>query len=184
MKGIIFTNFVNYLQTTYSKEVAHKTLQSAGRVADGGGYIEVASYPYEEMFEIAGNLAAVTHVTLATTFEDFGEYLFGNLARQFSHFFAPDETLFSFLQKLEDHIHVEVRRKYPDANLPSFDFEKIDDNNLRMIYTSERAMSDFGIGLIKGAAKWFKKDVFVGKKDLTLNNSGTRVELMVRIIND
>jgi hypothetical protein len=88
------------------------------------------------------------------------------------------------LQKLEDHIHVEVRKKYPDANLPGFEFQPIDAKNLRMIYTSERAMSDFGIGLIKGAAHWFNRDVFVGKKDLTPDHNGTRVEILVRLLDD
>ncbi len=182
MKGIIFTNFIGYMQSKYSDDVLKNTLKDAGRLTDEGGYTESESYPYEEMFELAGNLAALTGVTLAQTFEDFGQYLFINLAKRFSQFFAPDETLFSFLQKLEDHIHIEVRRKYPDANLPGFTFESLDQNNLRMIYTSERAMSDFGMGMIRGAAIWFKREVFVGKKDITPNHDGTRVEIHVRLL--
>ena len=182
MRGIIFTQFVSFVEQRYGADTLHKTMQRAGRIARDGAYNEAETYPYEEMFQLAGNLAALTGVTLAKIFEDFGEFLFGNLARMFSSFFAPDETLFSFLQKLEDHIHVEVRKKYPGANLPGFTFEPIDENNLSMIYSSERAMSDFGIGLIKGAAIWFKRDVFVGKKDLTPDHSGTKVQLHVRIL--
>jgi hypothetical protein len=182
MKGIIFNQFMNFVEHTYGDKVLAETMRIAGRIGEDGSYVEAHSYPYEEMFELAGNLGARTGVTLPKTFEDFGEYLFGNLAQMFKSFFAPDETLFSFLQKLEDHIHVEVRRKYPDAKLPSFDFVPVDENNLKMIYNSERAMSDFGIGLIKGAANWFKRDVFVGKKDLTPDHSGTRVELHVRLL--
>ncbi len=182
MKGIIFTNFISYMQERHGEELAKQTLQNAGKITAEGVYVEEDTYPYEDMFELAGNLAALTGITLSATFEAFGEYLFGNLARRFSSFFAPDETLFSFLQKLEGHIHVEVRRKYPDANLPGFTFTPVDENNLRMVYTSERAMSDFGIGMIKGAATWFKRDVFVGKKDLTPNHSGTRVEILVRLL--
>ena len=182
MKGIIFNNFLTYVEAKHGEAVLQRTMKKAGSIDKNGSYVETQTYPYEAMFQLACNLSAQTGVTLAQTFEDFGEYLFSNLARMFSSFFAPDETLFSFLQKLEDHIHVEVRKKYPDASLPSFTFDPIDANNLRMIYTSERAMSDFGIGLIKGAAAWFKRDVFVGKKDLTPDHSGTRVELLVRIL--
>lgn len=182
MKGIIFTNFLTFVETTHGTAILQRTMKKAGGIDKGGVYIATQTYPYEELFQLAGNLSAQTGVTLAQTFEDFGEYLFSNLARMFSSFFAPDETLFSFLQKLEDHIHVEVRKRYPDANLPSFTFEPIDAQNLRMIYNSERAMSDFGIGLIKGAATWFNREVFVGKKDLTPDHSGTRVELLVRIL--
>ena len=182
MKGIIFTSFIGYMQEHHGDAIATETLRQAGVLKDDGGYIEQETYPYEDMFELAGNLAAITGVTLSATFEDFGAYLFINLAKRFGSFFAPDETLFSFLQKLESHIHVEVRKKYPDANLPGFTFNQVDENNLHMIYTSERAMSDFGMGMIKGAATWFKRDVFVGKQDLTPDHSGTRVQIIVRLL--
>lgn len=182
MKGLIFIHFMEYMQNVHDASIARETLASAERLGADGKYKESDTYPYEELFQLAGNLAAQTGVTMAAIFENFGEYLFINLARQFGHFFAPDETLFSFLQKLEDHIHVEVRKKYPGANLPGFTFNQIDKNNLKMIYTSERAMSDFGIGMIKGAAIWFRRQVFVGKKDLTPDRSGTRVELLVRLL--
>lgn len=182
MKGIIFTNFINYMQANYDARILKNTLQAAGRVDDKGEYTEAETYPYEELFQLVGSLSAQTGITMASTFENFGQYLFINLAKRFSEFFAPDETLFSFLQKLEDHIHIEVRKKYPGANLPGFTFESIDDNNLKMIYHSERAMSDFGIGMIRGAAVWFKREVFVGKKDLSPNHEGTRVELHVRLL--
>ena len=77
---------------------------------------------------------------------------------------------------------MEVRKKYPGANLPGFDFEPIDENNLLMIYKSERAMSDFGMGMIKGAAIWFNRKIFVGKKDVSKLMDGTLVELHVRIL--
>lgn len=181
MKGIIFSNFLVFVEEKHGSAVLNRTLKKANA---SGEYAESKTYPYEELFQLAGNLAAQTGETLSRIFEDFGEFLFGRLAKMFSNFFDPDETLFSFLQKLEDHIHIEVRKKYPDANLPSFDFYPIDDKNLRMIYHSERAMSDFGIGLIKGAATYFDRAVFVGKKDLTLQRTGTEVELLVRILDE
>ena len=182
MKGVIFTHFVDYVESVHGDDITMKTLSNAGYIASRDGYKEGETYPYEELFQLAGSLAALTGVTMAAIFENFGEYLFINLAKKFGHFFDPDETLFSFLQKLEGHIHVEVRKKYPGANLPGFTFEQRDENNLKMIYTSERAMSDFGIGMIKGAAIWFRRQVFVGKKDLTPDHSGTRVELLVRLL--
>ncbi|MCT4624932.1 MAG: heme NO-binding domain-containing protein [Schleiferiaceae bacterium] len=182
MKGLIFSHLLTFVEKEYDKETQQKMLENAGRLSADGTYAEGESYPYEEIFQLAGNLSTITNVSMAKTFEHFGEYLFIQLARAFSQFFSPDETLFGFLQKLEDHIHIEVRKKYPDANLPGFEFEPIDENNLKMIYKSERAMSDFGIGMIKGAAIWFNRKVFVGKKDISKDLDGTRVELHVRLL--
>ena len=182
MKGLIFNHLLLYVEKEFSVDVRNKMLAQAGQPSKDGVYQEGDTYPYEEIFVLVGNLSTVTNVSMAKTFENFGEYLFIQLARAFSQFFSPDETLFGFLQKLEDHIHMEVRRKYPEANLPGFEFEPIDDDNLKMIYKSERSMSDFGIGMIKGAAIWFNRKVFVGKKDISKNNDGTIVELHVRIL--
>lgn len=182
MKGLIFTHLLQYVEKEYDAATRDHMLTQAGRLSDDGSYNETETYPYEEIFQLVGNLSSVTNVSMSKTFENFGEYLFIQLARAFSQFFSPDETLFSFLQKLEDHIHIEVRKKYPEANLPGFDFEPIDENNLKMIYHSERSMSDFGIGMIKGAAIWFNRKVFVGKKDISAHADGTEVELHVRIL--
>lgn len=182
MKGLIFTHLLQYVEREFDTETKEQMLSNAGRQAKNAAYIEGQSYPYEEIFQLVGNLSSITNVSMAKTFENFGEYLFIQLARAFSQFFSPDETLFSFLQKLEDHIHVEVRKRFPEANLPGFAFEPIDDDNLLMVYKSKRSMSDFGIGMIKGAAIWFNRKVFVGKKDISTNLDGTLVELHVRIL--
>ena len=182
MKGLIFKYLLQYVEITYGKDVVEKMLTQAGRLSSNGSYIENESYPYEEIFQLVGNLATITNESMAKNFENFGEYLFIQLAKAFSGFFEENETLFSFLQKLEDHIHLEVRKKFPGANLPGFEFTEIDDKNLKMIYKSERAMSDFGIGMIKGASIWFNRRVFVGKKDISRKSDGTLVELHVRIL--
>jgi len=182
MKGLIFSHLLQYVEKEYDTKTKDLMLAHAGSSSADGVYHEGDSYPYEEIFLLVGNLSTITNVSMAKTFENFGEYLFIQLARAFSHFFSPNETLFGFLQKLESHIHLEVRKKFPDANLPGFDFEPIDENNLKMIYKSERAMSDFGMGMIKGAAIWFNRKVFVGKIDLSEKLDGTLVEINVRIL--
>ena len=123
MKGLIFSHLLTFVEKEYGDGSKTKMLESAGRLSADGSYIESESYPYEEIFHLAGNLSTITNVSMAKTFENFGEYLFIQLAKAFSQFFSPDETLFGFLQKLEDHIHMEVRKKYPGAKLPGFDFE-------------------------------------------------------------
>ena len=182
MKGLIFKHLLDYVNTKYDADTCESMLTHAGRERGHDKYHEGETYPYEEIFVLVGNLSTITNERMAVEFENFGEYLFIQLARAFSHFFSPDETLFGFLQKLEGHIHMEVRKKYPGANLPGFEFTPVDDNNLKMVYKSERAMSDFGIGMIKGAAIWFNRKIFVGKKDISEKQDGTLVELHVRIL--
>ncbi|GAK98813.1 guanylate cyclase-related protein [Nonlabens ulvanivorans] len=52
------------------------------------------------------------------------------------------------LSSIENHIHIEVRKIYPDAELPTFEVLEKSDQHLVMIYKSSRAMHHFGLGLM------------------------------------
>ena len=71
--------------------------------------------------------------------------------------------MFSFLNSIDQYIHPEVLKLYPDAELPRFQAEIKSDNEMMLNYMSSRKMSDLAIGLIKGAANHFEEDVDVVK---------------------
>ena len=50
---------------------------------------------------------------------------------------------------------MEVKKLYPDAMLPRFDTTRTDENNLTMVYLSERHLQDVAHGLILGCCKHF-----------------------------
>ena len=80
---------------------------------------------------------------------------------------------FSFLDTIEDHIHVEVLKLYKDAQLPRFDIYR-DDKSLRMIYHSDRKMGDFAHGLLLGAIEHFNEPDIVIVQE-SLSESGDRI---------
>ena len=69
---------------------------------------------------------------------DFGRYLFGQLASSHSDVIGDETKILDFLEGIETHIHKEVRKLYPDAELPIFDTERHDSKNLTMDYESSR----------------------------------------------
>ena len=68
---------------------------------------------------------------------------------QYPQFFEHHDHPFSFLESIDDHIHVEVKKLYPDAILPKFQTETTAEGKLVMIYSSERKMAPFALGLIE-----------------------------------
>ena len=56
-------------------------------------------------------------------------------------------------------IHVEVKKLYPDANLPQFLSEEPSEDKLIMIYRSPRNLPSLAEGLIDGAAKRFNQEI-------------------------
>jgi hypothetical protein len=79
-------------------------------------------------------------------------------------------------------MRVHVNQQFPDASLPSFTYERLDEFNLKMLYESEPAISDFGMVMIRGSAKHFGVQLELSKRDITPDNSGKLVEIWVKII--
>ena len=56
----------------------------------------------------------------------------------------------AMLEAIEGEVHVEVRKIYPNAELPTFATERIAPDALRMDYSSSRPLVPFCQGLIEG----------------------------------
>jgi len=66
-----------------------------------------------------------------------------------------------FLAGIEDIIHAEVLKLYPDAQLPRFDVEHQDEHRLVLVYRSPRHMPELALGLIEGCIDHFGQSVTV-----------------------
>lgn len=183
MKGLIFQTYIDFLKTSFGEEQKDFILRDA-KSGDRDSYDAMGTYPFSSLYEVVAQTHAHTQQPVPQILEDYGFFLFNILAEAYTKFLGDGIDLFGFLESLEDHVHVHVGQQFPDASLPSFTYERLDTHNLKMIYESERAMSDFGIGMIKSAAIYFKKEVSISKKDLTPDNSGKEVEIWVKILND
>ncbi len=81
------------------------------------------------------------------------------------------------LASIEDHIHVEVRKIYPDAELPTFDVLEKTENSLVMIYKSSRAMHHFGLGLMNKTFEHFNSTATIELEKI--KDDGTEVKFIV-----
>ena len=72
------------------------------------------------MIELVSCLSKETGIGTAELMRSFGRYLFERFYVLFPQYFEGSTPLFAFLELIEDYIHVEVRKLYPEAELPSF----------------------------------------------------------------
>jgi hypothetical protein len=85
------------------------------------------------------------------------------LAERYPVFFAGHASALPFLLTLNDIIHVEVRKLYPGAEVPQFDFETPQPGVLVMRYRSARSLCWLAEGLIEGAAEHFGERVDISQ---------------------
>lgn len=151
MLGLVFTEFIELVEDKYSPEIADAVIDEVA-APHGGAYTAVGYYPHEEMVAMVGALARQTGVPAPDLVRSFGGHLLHRFAAAHGDMFARHGKLFDFVASIHDEIHVEVRKLYDQAALPSFTVLSRDDRELRLLYQSPRAMEQLAQGLLEQAA--------------------------------
>lgn len=156
MKGIIF----NLLEEIVREEHGEATWDDLLDAADlSGAYTSLGNYPDEQL----GRLITAAAAALGLPPEDVvawaGRRALPLMAKRFPNFFTGHRGTRGFLLTLNDIIHPEVRKLYPGADTPEFEFDVSDPDMLVMHYRSARRMCAFARGLVEGAADHFGEKV-------------------------
>ena len=169
MKGVVFTEFIEMVEDKFSPDIADQIIE-ASDLESGGIYTSLGTYHHGELVQLVSHLSETTEIAIPDLIKTFGQHLAVRFAAGFPQFFA-EKGLFDFLENVESYIHVEVRKLYPDAELPTFVTERDGDNSLVMNYSSTRPFSDLAYGLILGCVEHYDETVEVRYED-TSNGSG------------
>ena len=176
MKGIVFTELIEMVENDLGIDIADKMISGANTENDGA-YTAVGTYDHAELIQLVISLSKETGVPVPDLVQSFGRYLYGRFNEIYPQFFAGIDTALEFLPRVETYIHVEVRKLYPDAELPSFDCEGGHDS-LTMTYHSNRPFADLAEGLIRACVDHFGDRLQVVREDLNeMNGTDARFTL-------
>src|SRR5580658_3797580 len=81
------------------------------------------------------------------------------LAAKYPKFFRAHKSTQTFLLTLNDIIHPEVRKLYPGADVPVFDFDTSSEDVLLMSYRSQKKLCALAHGFIEGASSYYGQTV-------------------------
>jgi hypothetical protein len=166
MKGIVFTEFIEMVEDVFSPEVADQIINAAELDSDGA-YTAVGTYDHNEILAMVTQLSKLTSMPAGDLVQTFGKYLLQRFTELYPVFFNEVDDTFTFLDTIENHVHIEVLKLYPDAELPSFTIVHVDDETLNMTYKSSRPFAMLAQGLIKGAAEHFNEQISIEMVDLS-----------------
>lgn len=165
MKGIVFREFLEMVEETFGMDVADRIIEES-ELPSGGAYTSVATYDHREILALVGKLHEQTKIPVPDLVRAFGRYLFQRFVALYPAFFVGVPSAFAFLRRIDGIIHVEVRKLYPDAELPAFDCEPLGDDRLAMTYRSQRPFAELAEGLIQGCAEHFKEAIAIERQNL------------------
>jgi hypothetical protein len=173
MKGIVFTEFIEMVESRFSLEMAERII-AAARLPSGGAYTAVGTYDHGEMWSLAVELSKATDTPVPQLMRIYGEYLFGRFAVLHPRWLGDVKSAFDLLQSLDSVIHVEVCKLYPDAELPHFEVVERTPGCLVLLYASTRHFADLAEGLMHACAGHFGEAIDIARETLPAQ-SGSRV---------
>lgn len=162
------------VEEQFSIEVAEDMI-SACELASGGAYTSVGTYDHREMVALLQKLSQMSERSVPDLLRAYGNYLFAQLAILYPMFFTEVTSSLEFAGRIEDVIHVEVLKLYPDAELPKFDLVNHTSDELKMIYRSDRHMGDLAEGLLEGCIAHFGEQESVSLLRENLQDQGNPI---------
>lgn len=181
MKGIIFTEFLDLVEEKFGLAMVDKIIQQS-QLASKGIYTSIGTYSFSEMLQLLQHLSANTKISIDDLLLVYGEHFFLAIGNSYPGLLDRYTDPITMLSSIEDHIHLEVRKIYPEAELPTFIIEEKTANSLTMIYKSSRAMHHFGLGLMHKTFAYFnQKAAIVLEK---IKEDGTEVKFMIQQLHE
>lgn len=175
MLGIVFTEFFDMVEQQFSAEMVEHLIEDV-QPASGAIYTSVGYYSHQELVAYVLALAKRSEVPVSELVRRFGHHLFAAFARHYQDMLTPYSSTMQLLQQVDSHIHVEVKKLYPDALTPSFTVLHAGPEKLEIEYRSERNMADLAQGLIEASLLHFHDHLRLRRQDLP-EQSATRFSL-------
>lgn len=165
MKGIVFVEFIEMAENSFSIELCDRLIEMSD-LPSSGIYTSVGTYDPEEMMTLVGNLSNLTEKPASELLKDFGRYLFKRFVENFPDFFEGITSSLGFLSQVDSYVHLEVRKLYEDAELPTFECTFPEAGHLLMKYRSKRNLPDLAEGLILGCIDYYGEQLEVERKSM------------------
>ena len=121
MLGIVFTEFAEMVEQEFSPDLLDELLTNLeDELPSNGVYTAVGKYHHTEMLQLVTHLSKMVDIPLPDLVRTYGRHLFGRFTVRYPMFFEDVSDSFDFLERVETHIHREVRKLYETSELPRF----------------------------------------------------------------
>ncbi len=176
MKGIVFTEFFEMVEKKFGYEMVDVIINKSD-LESNGVYTSIGTYPHSEIVQLLMNLSSETKIDPDSLLKEFGKYLFDTFKAGYPQFFEKSKTAFEFLESIDNYIHVEVLKLYPDATLPKFDSSISENGIMTLNYKSERSMSSLAFGLIERTISHYDEDLVIDMEITSQDGSEVRFSI-------
>lgn len=178
MKVTVFVELIKMAEDAFGEDVVDDVLDKANLENDGA-FTAVGNYPCSELVKIVEAFSAHSGISPVALQRKFGHWMMAHFGDHYPQFFADKSNAFEMLEAVDSEIHVEVRKLYPDAELPRFVTERQSDAHLTMAYSSPRPLVEFCHGLIEACVERFDETADIARNEAAAHDSGAVFQIKV-----
>ncbi len=176
MKGIVFTEFLDLVEDKFGLEMVDHII-SQSELESQGIYTSIGTYSFSEMLQLLTHLSDKTDLSIDQLLLTYGEHFFSVIESSYPGLLATYRDPIEMISSIENHIHVEVKKIYPEAELPTFTVIEKTENKLVMDYASGRAMHHFGLGLMNKTFEHFNSKASIILEKIKEDGTEVRFEI-------
>lgn len=176
MKGFIFTNFIDFVESTHGLEMVDEMITNCNLPSEGV-YSSFSNYDFEELVSLLTYVSNKTNTNSEILLERFGIFVFPYLIGKHSYIIDKYETAIDLIAGIENHIHIEVKKLYNDVDLPTFRVVEKSEKKLSIIYNSSKGLTYFAIGLIKETLNYFNVNGVVTIDNSFATQNGVKLDI-------
>mgnify|MGYP001310176391 FL=1 len=176
MKGIVFTVLLELVEDRFGLETVDHIITNS-ELESNGIYTSIGSYSFSELSQLLQHLSESTQISVDNLLLLLGEHFFDVAEKSYPELMSSYKNPIEMISSIENHIHIEVKRIYPDADLPTFKVIEKTENLLIIDYKSSRAMCYFSLGLMNKTFEFFNSTATIELEKI--KEDGTEVRFVI-----
>lgn len=177
MKGVVFTEYMEFIEEQFGFDVVDEMIEKSGV---SGVYTQAGNYEFNELFAMVSALSQIVEKPIGTLVEAFAKVLFPKLIIIYPKPVQNYTNTFDFIAHVDDVVHPEVKKLYPDTELPKFQLVSRTENELVTIYISTKPLMDLARGLMLGCATYYKEELDIQYEVLPKTDATFRAKFTLK----
>ncbi len=165
MKGLVFTELLEYVEANFGFDMLDKIIEDA-KLKNNGAYTQGGNYDFDELLKLLVSISKESGIEIPKLLEIFGEHMFVKLTSLNPEFKSKFNSSLDLISNVDQIIHPEVEKLYPGVDLPRFNEIERSEDTLVLDYISNKHLEHFAIGLMHGCAKNFNEDLDISYEAL------------------
>lgn len=175
MKGIVFSLFFDIIEQRFGMETLETMLERTGLTHP---FTSVGDYKHHELIAMIQAIHQLAGESVDNLQREVGKAMFSSLYQTLPIPIQHDLPFVEFLKKVEDEIHAEVKKLYPNARPPKFIFIEQSGEATVFEYQSHRCLSSLCLGLLEGCAAHFSQPITITSHYLKPDGSAVRFTII------